>query len=120
VMPISIALMAVVCVIGTRDSLVFEKAVWKMADHANAIGIPNTELDAGAARTRYFLANQAPKVALAPGAAQPWWVWTDGATTGRYLISVTPFPGYEIIDSAPIDEWVTPHPVRVYLLRLIG
>jgi hypothetical protein len=120
VMPVSIALMAVVCVVGTRDSLVFEQAVWKMADHANALGIPNTELDAGASRTRYFLANQAPKVALAPGAAQPWWIWTDGATTARYLISVTPFSGYEVIDSAPIDEWVTPHPVRVYLLRLVG
>ena len=118
VLPAGVVAMTVISVIGTRDSLVFEQAVWKMADHANSLGVANTQLDAGASRTRYYLANQAPRVPLARGASQPWWVWTDGATTAEYVISATPLDGYDVIDSAPLSQWIAAHPIRMYLLHL--
>ena len=53
-----VACFAVFAVAGTRDYLVFMRAVWGVAHDANAAGVANTKLDAGSGWDGYRLYEQ--------------------------------------------------------------
>jgi 4-amino-4-deoxy-L-arabinose transferase-like glycosyltransferase len=113
----AILVMAAISVLGTRDSLELQRAMWRLDRYANSIGIGNHELDGGAAWTRFKTAGRGPEIPLLPGAVTEWWL-VDGRTDGRYAISMQPLPGYDVVHRMKVDQWLTDDPVHVYLIRL--
>lgn len=114
-----VAAFALFAVAGTRDFLVFQDATWDMARYANALGVPNTRLDAGASWDGYHLYeysrdNRIPQ--QTPD--RPWWVDLFApATNSHYLVSTTPFEGYETVAWSEYSSWLQPEPTYLYLLR---
>ncbi len=126
--------LAVFAVAGTRDSLVFQDATWRLAWRANAAGISNSRLDAGAAWDGYYLyeyslqhqtAIQTPQYevpAFEPASpvrqAPPWWIthWAQ-ATDSSYVIVPQALSGFHVVDQLPFSMWLRSTPGSLYLLR---
>src|SRR5262249_47735482 len=94
-------------------------AMWRMDEHANAIGVSNDELDGGAAWTRWTTALRGKPVALWPGAASEWWL-VDGHTSARYAIALERLPGEDVVRRRPVSQWLTGEPRHLYLLKVRG
>jgi hypothetical protein len=116
---VAVAVMAAFSVLGTRDFLTFQAAVWQMAREANEAGISNTQLDAGAAWTGqhlwgYSYANDI-EVRTPNG---PWWTSLYGpATDSTYVVSTVPISGYEVVNEVHYSSWMVRAPTPLYLSR---
>jgi hypothetical protein len=110
---------AVYAVVGTRDSLVFQEAIWNLAVYANSQGIPNTRLDAGAAWDGYHLYeysrdNNIP--VQTPGGE--WWLSLFApATNSDYRVAGAELASYEVVTRIEYSSWLQREPVYLYLLR---
>jgi hypothetical protein len=121
-------------VIATRDALVLQQATWELARSANARGIPNEQLDAGAAWDGYHVWDPGARV---PGEAKsphyavpsedpsavrmetpPWWIraWVPGIDS-TYVITAEPVVGFAVIDRLEYSAWLARKPAILYLLR---
>ncbi len=71
------AALALFAVAGTRDYLVFMRAVWTMGDEAVAAGVPLDRLDAGSAWDGYHLYERGLEQRLRSRTPKggPWWVY---------------------------------------------
>jgi 4-amino-4-deoxy-L-arabinose transferase-like glycosyltransferase len=110
---------ALLSIAGTRDLLVFQQEVWKLAGEARRGGIPITRLDAGAAWDGYYLY----EYSVARGLDQqtrggPWWTDLFGpATTSDYIVASIPLEDYEVLARRPVSTWLAGQMPSVYLLR---
>lgn len=116
----AVALLAVVSVVGTRDLLVFQGAVWDLARHANAMGVDNTELDAGYAWDGYHLYEYSQENDIAARTPDgPW--WTDDlfapATDSRFVVAGEPLEGHDVVEVRHYSTWLQGEAVPLYLLR---
>lgn len=113
------AFIGVFSMLGTRDYLVFQGAVWEMAHNANEAGVANTQLDAGAAWTGRYLWEYSYENDIevrTPGG--PWWTSLYGpATDSTYVVSSTLVPGYEVLEERHYSSWLTRQPTPLYLSR---
>jgi hypothetical protein len=126
---VGIALMAAFAVAGTRDELVFQRNVWKMASYANELGIQNTQLDAGYAWDAYHLWEYGYEYGIPPQSPPGFGTWwTDvyaPATNSSYVVATGPAPGFEwelVSGYVPIayveySTWLQDEPTYLYLLR---
>ncbi len=114
-----VAAFAVLAVAGTRDFLVYQGAVWELAESANAAGIPNTRLDAGAFWDGYQLYQDDPAKRPPPRTANgPWWVYLFAPETdSSYVVAGEPLRDYTIVRRAEYSSWLHREPVYLYLLR---
>ncbi len=117
------AILAVYSIAGTRDSLVYQQATWALARRANAMGISNTHLDAGAAWDgyhlyEYSLQDHVPKRA---GNGSPWWIaiWAP-ATDSQYVIACRPQPGFHVLVRSEYSCWLQRQAMPLYLMRQPG
>lgn len=106
-------------VVGTRDFLVFQGATWGLAARANALGIPNTRLDAGTSWDGYHLYEYSQANHIAPQTTDgPWWTGLFApATDSSYVVSSTPLPDYTIVEQATYSSWLHRDALPLYLLR---
>lgn len=112
--------MLVFSVAGTRDYLVYLRAVWQMADVAVARGTPLNRLDAGAGWDGYHLyeTGAARRVRSHTPKGGPWWVYFYGpATDSAYIVSSTPRKGYRAVARRNYDSWLQRKPTMLFLLR---
>jgi hypothetical protein len=117
--------LGLVAVAGTRDFLVFQGATWEFAARANALGIPNTRLDAGTSWDGYHLYEYSQANRIPPQTPDgPWWPgrpWWTGlfapATDSSYVISSTPLPDFAIVERATYSSWLHRAELPLYLLR---
>jgi hypothetical protein len=120
VVAVALALFAVA---GTRDYLVFMRAVWAMGDEAIASGVPLTRLDAGSAWDGYHLYElglETPIRSRTPTGG-PWWVYFYApATDSAYVVSSKPLPRHLVTDRRPYSSWLQRTPTNLYLLRRWG
>ena len=131
-MPIAwagVVLMAIYSVVGTRDSLVFQRNVWNMAEYAVELGVPIVRLDAGYAWDAYHLwqfsyENGIP--AQTPPEYYTWWTNVYAPVTdSAYVVAAGPSPvpggaivdGYTEIAYVKYSSWLHDEPTYLYLLR---
>lgn len=117
---VAVALVAAFAVVGTRDYLVFHRDVWRMAAAANAAGIANVHLDAGAGWDGEKLSNgRGPQANPPPRTPGHRW-WTDlfaPLTDSQYVIGAGPVDGYDVVERREYSSWLQPKPVYLYLVR---
>jgi 4-amino-4-deoxy-L-arabinose transferase-like glycosyltransferase len=120
----AVAALALFSVAGTRDFLVFQEATWQIARDANARGIPNTKLDAGAAWDGYHLWEYSnahhipPRTPAETPGGRPWWTNLFApATDSSYAVATAPLEGYDVVNQVEYSSWLMRHPTYLYLLR---
>ena len=114
------AALALFSVTGTRDYLVFMKAVWAVGGEAVAEGVPLDRLDAGSAWDGYHLYEYGleHRIRSRTPKGGPWWVYFYApATDSAYVVASKPVPGYVVVTRRPYSSWLPQHPTNLYLLR---
>jgi len=119
---LAVAALGVLSVAGTRDMLDMQDAVWNLARSANALGVVDTRLDAGAAWDGYRLYEYSQDNGIkTQTAGGPWWTDLFGpATDSSYVIATAPEPGYDVVRRDEYSSWLRRDPVYLYLLRKQG
>jgi hypothetical protein len=120
---IVIAALALFSVAGTRDYLVFMRAVWAMGEEATAAGVPLDRLDAGSGWDGYHLYEYGleHRVRSRTPKGGPWWVYFYApATDSAYVVASKPLPGYRVIIERPYSSWLQQEPTNLYLLNRTG
>ena len=114
------AALAVFAVAGTRDYLVYMRAVWSMGEEAVAAGVPLDRLDAGSGWDGYHLYERglAERMRSRTPKGGPWWVYFYApATDSSYVVSGKPLRNHLVVARRPYSSWLQPQPTNVYLLR---
>jgi 4-amino-4-deoxy-L-arabinose transferase-like glycosyltransferase len=120
---IVVAALALFSVAGTRDYLVFMRAVWAMGDEAVAAGVPLDRLDAGSGWDGYYLYEygREHRIRSRTPKGGPWWVYFYApATDSAYVVASKPLPGHYVIRKQPYSSWLQREPTNLYLLRRVG
>ncbi len=102
---IVVAALALFSVAGTRDYLVFMRAVWAMGEEAVAAGVPLDRLDAGSGWDGYHLYEYGleHRIRSRTPKGGPWWVYFYApATDSAYVVAGKPLPGHHVIREAPV------------------
>jgi hypothetical protein len=119
---LAVAAFALVSVIGTRDYLTYLDTVWAVAGRANAMGVPNEHLDAGAAWDGYHLYTLGLDQGITKARTRtgPWWVYFYGKPTdSTVVVAGRPLPGFVIVAHETYDPWWGPEDT-IYLLARPG
>ena len=113
----ALALVAVISVAGTRDSLVFQRTIWETADATAGSGVPLWKIDGGAPWDGYHLweysvSNRIP--VQTEGVA--WWLYVfASASDSTYVVAGAPLDGYEVLKTIPYSSWLQTKPTNLYL-----
>jgi hypothetical protein len=113
--------LAAFAVAGTRDNLVFHETTWELARYANAQGVPNLRLDAGASWDGYYLGEYSLEtVGVGPQPDPRWWLSLFApAIDPQYVITTAPVSGYTVVREQPYELWLDAG-ARLFLLRRDG
>ena len=117
------AALAVFAVAGTRDYLVYMRAVWAMGEEAVAAGVPLDRLDAGSGWDGYHLyeAGWRHRIRSRTPKGGPWWVYFYApATDSSYVVSGKPLRNHLVVARRPYSSWLQTKPTDLYLLRRLG
>ena len=117
------AALALFAVAGTRDYLVFMRAVWATASEAVNAGVPLDRLDAGSGWDGYYLYEygRANRIRSRTPKGGPWWVYFYApATDSAYAVAGKPVRGYLQVRRHPYSSWLQREPTAVYLVRRWG
>jgi hypothetical protein len=104
---------------GTRDHLVFLDSVWSLAHEVQAMGIPTTQLDAGAGWDGFNLYTAPPDRSPPPRTPNPpWWATIFApATDTTYVIAGGLVPGRTVIVETHYWSWLQQRELPLYLLK---
>ena len=101
-----VVVLALVSVVGTRDHLAYNAALWRAVDVLRARGVPDAQIDAGYVVDgwlHFARPDDAPRDAsgrrifswiTAPGGLLPW------------QIANRPLPGWQVADTVPYTRWM--------------
>ena len=120
---IVVAALALFAVAGTRDYLVFMRAVWAMGSEATVAGVPLDRLDAGSGWDGYYLYEYglANHVRSRTPKGGPWWVYFYApATDSAYVVAGKPLAQHTLVQRQEYSSWLQRQPVYLYLLRRWG
>src|SRR5829696_7821898 len=120
---IVVAALALFSIAGTRDYLVFMRAVWDMGEEATAAGVPLDRLDAGSGWDGYHLYEYGleHRIRSRTPKGGPWWVYFYApATDSAYVVAGKPLPGYHVNREQPYSSWLQREPTNLYLLNRAG
>jgi 4-amino-4-deoxy-L-arabinose transferase-like glycosyltransferase len=117
------AALAVFAVAGTRDYLVYMRAVWSLGEEAVAAGVPLDRLDAGSGWDGYHLYERGLETPIRSRTPKggPWWVYFYApATDSAYVVSGKPLRNHFVVARRPYSSWLQTKPTNLYLLRRFG
>jgi hypothetical protein len=117
------AALAVFAVAGTRDYLVYMRAVWSMGEEAVAAGVPLDRLDTGSGWDGYHLYERGleERIRSRTPKGGPWWVYFYApATDSAYVVSGKPLPRHLVVARRPYSSWLQTKPTNLFLLRRLG
>jgi 4-amino-4-deoxy-L-arabinose transferase-like glycosyltransferase len=115
--------LAIFAVAGTRDYLVFMRAVWNLGEEAVAQGVPLERIDAGSGWDGYHLYEYGleNRIRSRTPKGGPWWVYFYApATDSAYVVSGKPLRNHLVVARRPYSSWLQTRPTTVYLLRRWG
>jgi hypothetical protein len=106
-------------VAGTRDHLVFLDSVWSLAYEAEAMGIPATQIDAGAGWDGFNVYTAPPDRPPAPRTPNgPWWTqYFAPADDSTYVVAGGLVPGRTVIVETGYWSWLHQRELPLYLLK---
>ena len=119
---LAVVVMGAWSVAGTRDHLVFLDSVWSLAREANAMGIADTRLDAGAGWDGFHMYEQPPDPSIRPRTPNPPW-WADlfaPRTDSSYIVAGARLPEYAVVLERGYWSWLQQRWLPLYLLRRPG
>ena len=110
---IAACLMGAYAVAGTRDSVVFQAAVWRLGTHATVeLGIPKEQLDAGPGWDGYHMGHTAvplgsPEYGKTKTENAPWWIvlFAPGIDS-TYVIATERIAGWDVISTTRYQSWL--------------
>ncbi len=110
---------AVFSVVGTRDALVLDRALWAVADAAVAQGVPATSVDAGYAWDGYHLwRDTRDELVVVRTPDAPWWVaFAAPDTDSEYVVSLGVVDGYASVATREVDQWLPRERTTLHLQR---
>jgi hypothetical protein len=119
---------ALYSIVGTRDFLVFQHAMWDAGYDAEAMGIPLTSLDAGASFDGYYLYDYGleqgiTETRMPPEARGFWASLFAPATDGSYVVAARIPSGWSesnVVKTYEYSSWLHEGPQYIYLLRRPG
>jgi 4-amino-4-deoxy-L-arabinose transferase-like glycosyltransferase len=117
------AALALFSIAGTRDYLVFMRAVWATASDAVADGVPLDRLDGGSGWDGYYLYEYglANRIRSRTPKGGPWWVYFYApATDSAYVVAGKLLPRHLKVREHPYSSWLQREPTSVFLLRRWG
>ena len=117
------AALAVFAIAGTRDYLVYMRAVWSLGEEAVERGVPLDRLDAGSGWDGYHLYERGLETPIRSRTPKggPWWVYFYApATDSAYVVSGKPLPNHFVVARRPYASWLQTKPTNLYLLRRFG
>ena len=117
------AALALFAIAGTRDYLVFMRAIWSLGEEAVAEGVPLDRLDAGSGWDGYYLYEYGleNRIRSRTPKGGPWWVYFYApATDSAYVVSGKPLPRRLVVAKRPYSSWLQREPTDLYLLRRWG
>ncbi len=115
---ILVLLFAGFSVVGTRDFLVFNHEVWKLAAKALEMGIPANKLDAGAGWDGYHVSDESYFARESRTPNPPWWIPIFAPDIdSTYLISTKPVEGYAEMRRVSYSQWLNPERAFLYLSK---
>lgn len=118
----ALAAVALFSVVGTRDVLIFQESVWRLASSLNKAGVSVTQLDAGYAWDAYYLWEYGDTYDIPPQTPDGTW-WTDvyaRPTNSTYVIAGAPLAGYDILSVHRYPAMLHEQPMYLYVLRRTG
>ena len=91
---------------------------WELARVANAEGVPNLPLDAGAAWDGYYVGEYSyERIGIGVVQDPRWWIGLFApAIDSEYLITVEPPPGHTVVHQVSSRLWLDPE-AQQYLVR---
>jgi hypothetical protein len=108
-------------VAGTRDTLVLEQTIWRVADRAIDQGARLDQLDAGAGWDGWQIGREDAAPVASRTSNAPWWVtYFAPVIDSTYVVSLAPWPGYDVVEQVPYSDWLHGGQPAVYLLRRSG
>jgi hypothetical protein len=114
----AMAAVAIFSIVGTRDVLVFQSDVWRLAGQLNANGIVDTKLDAGYAWDAYHLWEYSTEYHIPrQTTCCLWWMDYANASDSTYVIAASPLRGYAVLSVQPYSSWLQQEPTYLYVLR---
>jgi hypothetical protein len=117
------AALALFSIAGTRDYLVFMRAVWATASEAVADGVPLDRLDGGSGWDGYYLYEYglANRIRSRTPKGGPWWVYFYApAADSAYVVAGKWIPRHIRVREYPYSSWLQREPTSVFLLRRWG
>ena len=118
----ALAAVSLFSVVGTRDALVFQESVWRLASSLNQAGVSVTQLDAGYAWDAYYLWEYGETYQIPPQTPDGTW-WTDvyaRPTNSTYVIAGAPLGGYDVLSVHRYPAMLHADPQYLYVLRRTG
>jgi hypothetical protein len=117
-----VAAFAVYSIAGTRDYLVYLDTAWSLGRDANALGVTNDHLDAGAAWDGYHLYTEGLDQGITKARTRngPWWVYFYGKPSdSTYVVTRKPIAGSTVVLSRDDDSWLGNESTRLSLVRVV-
>lgn len=113
-----VALVGLGSVIATRDYIVFQQAVWTLADRAINMGVPLEKMDAGASWDGYFVSDGLAVEGPSPTLDPQWWVKTFAPKIdSTFLVSASPIDGYTPFYRLRFSQWLDSEEAYLYLSK---
>lgn len=98
--------LALVSLVGTRDHLAYNAALWRAVDVLRARGVPDAQIDAGYVVDGWFhfaRPDEAPRDAS--GRRIFSWITASGGLL-PWQIANRPLPGWQVTDTVPYTRWL--------------
>jgi hypothetical protein len=117
---LAVAAVGVFSAVGTRDSFVFQRTAWQLAQRAVTAGVPLADLDGGMEWDGLHLWERSWAEHATPKSWQ--FAWTRQFApidTETYVVagSDNELRGYVVVWRQPYSAWLQSRPVAMYLLR---
>jgi 4-amino-4-deoxy-L-arabinose transferase-like glycosyltransferase len=100
-----IALFAVFSLMGTRNDLEYNRAVWAAVDDLRKNGVPDSQIGGGYAIDGW-LQYAHPENALRDKDGKIQVAWMTTRERLRYQISNRPLPGWKVLKAIPYQQWL--------------
>ena len=110
-----VGLFAIFSMIGMRDHLAYNRALWTTVRELHASGVSPRDIDAGYVVNGWFQYCD-PENAPLDAAGKPYVPWLTDNGNLPYVVGSSPQSGYRVISEHPVHRWLGPD-LTVYVSR---
>lgn len=106
VLTAGIALLGLLSVVGVRDHLAYNAALWSTVDLLRARGVPDAQIDAGYAVDGWLHFARPENAPRGPD-GEPFYPWlTAPGGLLPYQVANQPLPGWHVLETVPFERWL--------------